>query len=772
MSDPRETFQLECNDLLTDMEEALLVLESNTDDFEQVNAIFRAMHTIKGTSGVFGYDDIVSFTHVAESVLDKVRANELGISSELVAVLLESMDHTKILIEAAISEDTISEENRTNEEQLLARLHSLLGTDEDVSSAIEIEDLGAESQNLEPSESEVLQEVSPFENSNLEGDEFESIDLGNSVASPYWHISIRFDKEILENGMDPLSFFTYLRKMGDIIHLTTLHGNLPLDESFNAENNYLCFELVYDSDVDETKIEETFEFVKEMCSLHILPPNDSLKNYAKLLIDLPEDDELLGDILVASDALSNEELQKVIEINRDGLFEDDVTGTQPANEFSDGVTESFDSPENEISEQITNAVNDVLPEKKSQAKTSNNTQRILRVDAEKLDSLINLVGELVIAGATTNMVATQLGDEKLLESMSGISRLVEEIRDNALNLRMVQVGETFNRFKRVVRDVSKELGKDIKLTINGADTELDKTVVEKIGDPLMHLVRNSMDHGIESAEERQMSGKDVQGNLTLNAYHDAGYIVLEVKDDGKGLDKERILAKALEKSLITENQLLTDQEIYQLVFAPGFSTAEAITNLSGRGVGMDVVNQNIEALRGTVDIDSVPGEGSTVSIRLPLTLAIIDGFLVKVGDSSYVIPLDMVHECIDLSSEDNDDSAQGYINLRGEVLPFLQLRDYFKENGPESSHKSIVVVRQGNRKAGFVVDELLGELQTVIKPMGKILKNLRGISGATILGSGEVAVILDVPNLIQRATKAQNIPHVDSVETNSSQTLH
>ena len=772
MSDPRETFQLECNDLLTDMEEALLVLESNTDDFEQVNAIFRAMHTIKGTSGVFGYDDIVSFTHVAESVLDKVRANELGISSELVAVLLESMDHTKILIEAAISEDTISEENRTNEEQLLARLHSLLGTDEDVSSAIEIEDLGAESQNLEPSESEVLQEVSPFENSNLEGDEFESIDLGNSVASPYWHISIRFDKEILENGMDPLSFFTYLRKMGDIIHLTTLHGNLPLDESFNAENNYLCFELVYDSDVDETKIEETFEFVKEMCSLHILPPNDSLKNYAKLLIDLPEDDELLGDILVASDALSNEELQKVIEINRDGLFEDDVTGTQPANEFSDGVTESFDSPENEISEQITNAVNDVLPEKKSQAKTSNNTQRILRVDAEKLDSLINLVGELVIAGATTNMVATQLGDEKLLESMSGISRLVEEIRDNALNLRMVQVGETFNRFKRVVRDVSKELGKDIKLTINGADTELDKTVVEKIGDPLMHLVRNSMDHGIESAEERQMSGKDVQGNLTLNAYHDAGYIVLEVKDDGKGLDKERILAKALEKSLITENQLLTDQEIYQLVFAPGFSTAEAITNLSGRGVGMDVVNQNIEALRGTVDIDSVPGEGSTVSIRLPLTLAIIDGFLVKVGDSSYVIPLDMVHECIDLSSEDNDDSAQGYINLRGEVLPFLQLRDYFKENGPESSHKSIVVVRQGNRKAGFVVDELLGELQTVIKPMGKILKNLRGISGATILGSGEVAVILDVPNLIQRATKAQNIPHVDSVETNNSQTLH
>jgi len=322
--------------------------------------------------------------------------------------------------------------------------------------------------------------------------------------------------------------------------------------------------------------------------------------------------------------------------------------------------------------------------------------------------------------------------------------------------------------------VSKDIGKDIDLSISGAETELDKTVVERISDPLMHLVRNAMDHGIEKGEDRIKSGKSEKGNLSLNAFHDSGFIVIEVKDDGRGLDKDKILAKAKDKNLISAGQVLTDHEIYKLIFEPGFSTAEKVTNLSGRGVGMDVVKQNIEALRGTVDVDSEVGKGSTVSIRLPLTLAIIDGFLVKVGESSYVIPLDMVHECIDLSTEDDDvhDQTQGYINLRGEVLPFIRLRDYFKEEGREPLHKSIVVVQCGDHKAGFVVDELLGELQTVIKPLGKILQNLKGVSGATILGSGAVAVIIDVPNLIQRATRV--LQHVENniSHSQSSISLH
>jgi len=315
---------------------------------------------------------------------------------------------------------------------------------------------------------------------------------------------------------------------------------------------------------------------------------------------------------------------------------------------------------------------------------------------------------------------------------------------------MVQIGGTFNRFQRVVRDVGKELGKNIELVISGADTELDKTVVEKIGDPLTHLVRNSMDHGIESAELRLARGKPAKGTLKLNAFHDAGSIVIEVSDDGGGLNKERILKKAIERGLVSEGAALSDKEIHNLIFEAGFSTADAVSNLSGRGVGMDVVRRNIQALRGTVDLDSIEGQGSTVRIRLPLTLAIIDGFLVGVGDATYVIPLDMVVECIELGTEDRDSGDKRYLNLRGEVLPYRRLREHFEVQGDAARRENIVVVRYGEHKAGLVVDKLLGEFQTVIKPLGKVFNLIRGIGGFTILGSGEVALILDVPGLMRQ----------------------
>jgi len=321
---------------------------------------------------------------------------------------------------------------------------------------------------------------------------------------------------------------------------------------------------------------------------------------------------------------------------------------------------------------------------------------------------------------------------------------------------MVQIGETFSRFQRVVRDVSKELDKDIELIITGAETELDKTVVEKIGDPLTHLVRNSMDHGIESEERRQADGKPAKGKLMLNAYHDSGSIVIEVGDDGAGLNRDRILQKALERGIVSPNANLSDREIYNLIFEAGFSTAEQVSNLSGRGVGMDVVRRNIEALRGTVELDSTPGEGTTVRIRLPLTLAIIDGFLVGVGDSAYVVPLEMVLECVELSDLDRQAlENRAYVNLRGEVLPFVRLHDHFEIAGNGARRENIVVVQYAGHKAGLVVDQLMGEFQTVIKPLGKMFSKVKGISGSTILGTGEVALILDVPSLIQQAAERE-----------------
>ena len=345
-----------------------------------------------------------------------------------------------------------------------------------------------------------------------------------------------------------------------------------------------------------------------------------------------------------------------------------------------------------------------------------------------------------------------------------MSELVQGTRDGALALRMVPVGETFSRFSRVVRDISKQLGKEIELVVTGGDTELDKSMVDVIGDPLMHLVRNSLDHGIETPEARAEAGKPRTGRLGLNAYHEAGSIVIEVSDDGRGLNRQRILAKATERGLIAHDAVLSDPEVWQLIFAAGFSTADAVTDISGRGVGMDVVRRNIESLRGHISLASTEGHGTTTQIRLPLTLAMIDGFLTLVGGSHYVLPLSVVSECIDVPAECRaaPERACGTFDLRGEVLPYLDLALFYgvaqgparSAPGGERARRSLVVVRDGPVRIGLVVDRLLGEHQTVIKPLSTIFKPLEALAGSTILGSGDVALVLDMQGLMNAAMRA------------------
>lgn len=372
----------------------------------------------------------------------------------------------------------------------------------------------------------------------------------------------------------------------------------------------------------------------------------------------------------------------------------------------------------------------------------------IRVDAEKIDHLINLIGEMVIANANVVQQSIDIKNNELIESVSIVSRMLEDVRESAMQIRMVQIGETFNKFKRIVMDISKKLDKEIELVIKGGETELDKTVIEKITDPLVHIIRNALDHGIEAPADR--GSKNQKGAVILNAYHDAGTVVIEISDDGRGLDKELLYQKGVEKGLIEEGITLSEQEIFKLILQPGFSTASTITDLSGRGVGMDVVSKNIEALRGNIEIKSVKGEGTSFTIRLPLTLAIIDGFLVKVGETFYVAPLDMVVECIELDEIEKDEMrGNNYIDLRGAILPLLNIREFFGEKRVENTRTNILVTHYGGKRYGFIVDELFGEFQTVIKPLGRIFAALRGISGATILGSGKVALILDVPALIK-----------------------
>lgn len=722
----QETFLAESRELLEEMESALLQMEQDPDNEDLINSLFRSAHTIKGTSGVFGFDHVEAFTHTVENVLEKLRAGDLKVESSLIALLLNCRDQIEVLVENAVAEEEPEEDTIQRGSDLQQQLKTYLGEEE-------TKDKKAISKAKSPVE--VLSEGRPVQTDN-------------------WHISLRFSPDVLKNGMDPLSFLRYLRRLGEIVHISTLCDEMPSLKDMDPELNYLGFEIDLATEEDKEAIEQVFEFVRDDCQLTILPPRANISHYAQMIQDLPESDMRIGEILVRSGALTQQELEDALKDQASG-GEDRSAAPKP---LGDVLVEKKLVHEEVVAAAV---------EKQGKSKDSRNTgSRWLRVDAEKLDILINLVGELVIAGAGTNLQAARLGDEELLESMSSMNRLVEEIRDSALRLRMVQIGETFNRFQRVVRDVSKELGKDIELVINGAETELDKTVVEKIGDPLMHLVRNAMDHGIEGADVRLASGKPAQGTLTLNAYHDSGSIVIEVTDDGRGLDKEKILKKAIEKGIVNANAALTDAEIFRLIFEAGFSTADQVTNLSGRGVGMDVVKKNIQALRGTVDVESEAGKGTTISIRLPLTLAIIDGFLVGVGTSSFVIPLDMVLECIELSDEEKEETNhQHYINLRGEVLPFLRLREMFNEQGQRGNRENIVVVQYGGQKAGFVVDALLGEFQTVIKPLGKIFQQIKGISGATILGTGDVAVILDVPNLVQKASQLSN-------EAGSARTIH
>ena len=661
MFEALQTFMAEARGLLEEMELGLLSLEQQPDDKEAINAVFRAAHTIKGSAGLFGLDDIVGFTHHAETLLDKIRDGEVHLNSELVGLFLQCRDHIDTLLTAADQGRSADARMQEIAAELVEQLRAALGE--------------ADAHDAEPS------------SVNADTDATDS--NHNS-----WLIKVQFGLDTYRNGMDPTSFVQYLQTLGQLRVVSTFA--VPEDHAdFDPESCYLGLELEFTGASSEEELYSVFEFVRDDCQLSIVPAGS---NAASLDRDESESSRDLGELLKTASA-----------------------GDAPQ---SNGES------------------------RQSKANAGSN---LIRVHADKLDALINLVGELVTTSAGVSLLAAKHQDSALTEATSDTARLVEDIRESAMRLRMVEIGETFSRFRRVVRDVAKELGKEITLEITGGETELDKSVVERIGDPLTHLIRNAIDHGIETPDVRRAAGKQECGSLKLHAYHESGGIIIEVIDDGAGLNAPKILAKAIQKGLVNPDASLSDAAIAQLIFEPGFSTSEQISNISGRGVGMDVVKRNIEALRGTITIDSQAGAGTTFRIRLPLTLAIIDGFLMGVGEANYVLPLELVQECVELprqAKQAPSETGRSYINLRGEVLPLLRVRDYFDLNGRAARRENVLVVRLGHRKIGLVVDELKGELQTVIKPLGPLFHQLKGVSGSTILGSGEVALMLDVAALL------------------------
>ncbi|MEW6166599.1 MAG: chemotaxis protein CheA [Pseudomonadota bacterium] len=686
------TFLAESSDLLAVMEDAILQIERDGGNREAIAALFRAAHTIKGSAGLFDLNAIVAFAHALETVLDRVRSGELAVDVTLIALLLDCTDQLgAMLAQLAHASD---HDPVAIDERALALQARL--------SAYSAPHRAAPADAAGPAPA------------------LPSPAGADAVVNDAWHVSIRLCPDVMRRGLDPQLLLRELGTLGRT-DITTVCDRMPPAPEMDPECCYLGFEVRLWTDAPAATIEAIFEFVRDDSCIRVLTPHCALADYRELLQALPEGAMRGGEILQSCGALTATERAR-------------ITVAAPA------ATPRGDAP--------CPPPRGEAPERKDAA--------LVRVDAQKLEDLINDVGEMLITSASATLLASAAGTPALQETMGLLNRMVERIRDRTLALRMVEIGDTFRRFQRVVRDVSRELGKDIRLEIAGEDAELDKTVVEKIRDPLTHLVRNAIDHGIEPPEVRRAAGKPPAGTVKLSAYHESGSIVIEVADDGRGLDRDRILRKAVECGLVEPGRTLSDEQVYALIFEPGLSTAEQVSNLSGRGVGMDVVRRNIEALRGSIDVRSRSGHGTRIRIRLPLTLAIIDGFLVEIAGRQFVLPLDIVVECLEMPSGARRATVElGYLELRGEVLACRRLRDLLAIGGSAPKSENIVVVRCGGGKAGLVVDRLRGELQTVIKPLGPLLRNQSGIAGSTILGSGEVALIVDAPALLTSTTRAQ-----------------
>ena len=722
-------FISEAREQVEAIEQLLLQLEADPGDRELLDALFRCAHTVKGSAGIFGLDKVVAFTHHVETLLDKLREGHVALGPQLSTLLLECNDQILHLVDSAGDEGADGQQDAETRADLITRLQASMGDS--------------------PGPNQAASTALP---------------AAPADASKRWHISAQFGSECFRNGMDPLSIIRYLGTMGNVVAIQCDRSVIPTLALIDPEACYLALELGFETTVDRLAIEGAFSFVKDDCQLRILAPPAPVEHFVKLLDAMP-DRPLLGDILVNIGAITQEQLS-------DGLR------TQQAARAGAGAQaprlgDLLQQQAGVAPEVIAAALN---KQNKREGAPGPDDNRYIRVQADRLDDVINLLGELVIAGAGAALVARQTRHGALIEANQHMGRLIEEIRNGTLQLRMVPIGETFARFRRVVRDTAAALGKEVALEIVGGDTEMDKSVVEKIADPLMHLVRNGLDHGLETPAERLAAGKPAQGTLVLSARHESGSILIRIQDDGRGINRDKVLQRAWERGLVDKEVVPPDADILKLIFAPGFSTAETVTNLLGRGVGMDVVGKNIAALRGTVTVSSVFGAGTHIDIRLPLTLAIIDGFLVAVGQSKFIMPLESVVEVIENRPTATALDARGrsVVELRGEVLPVVSLRALYGLETEVPERVSIVVVGSGGGKYGMLVDTLLGQHQTVIKPLGRMFRTLRGISGSSILGNGEVALIFDVTALSELAMHQPTTPSYQSLPPSGepSRTAH
>lgn len=655
-----EVFVQEARDLLERLEQLLLDLEADPGDAGLIDAVFRALHTLKGSGAMFGFDRLAGFVHGFESAFDQVRKGAAPVRRELIAVSLEARDHIRRLLEG---------EETDEGEAVLARLQA-------------------------------------------------AIEAPAAAAAPRrqtWRIRFRLPANVMVTGVNPLALLDELRDLGPCT-VTALTDGLPALEALTPLDCHLAWDVVLTTEHSRDDIEQVFIFVIDEMELDIaeVPPAEERWRLGEILVernDVPPAaveaaaaaQEPIGALLVQAGRLSPDRLASAL-------------GEQQ--------------------------------HVRAEAQASR-TAATVRVPADRLDDMMNRVAELVIAQSKLDQIADASRDLELKSVAEEIARISLDLRDTTMGVRMQPIGALFGRFRRLVRDLAEELGKEVEFVTSGEETELDKTVIERLGEPLIHLIRNAIDHGVEPRDERVELGKPARGRIALSGRHSGAEVIISIEDDGRGLDPDAIRARAETKGLIAPDAVVSDAELFQLIFSPGFSTADRVTSLSGRGVGMDVVKRTVEELRGRIELESELGRGSLMSLRLPLTLAIIDGLLVRVGQARYVIPLAAVEECVELTREREVASQnRSFLNIRNSLVPFMKLRELFGVTADPDPYQKIVVVSAGDQRVGLVVDEVIGDHQTVIKTLSPLHADVPAFSGATILGDGSVALILEISHLV------------------------
>ena len=690
MSQFHQVFFEECFEGLEAMESGLLSLDLGDIDSEVINTIFRAAHSIKGGSGTFGFTVVAGYTHIMETLLDEMRDGRRQVTKPAVDVLLGSVDCLRDMLTSIQNEEDIDMESAAKHQD-----------------ALEIELTGAAGgHGVQESESTPLDVVES--DSYLEEEPEEE-----PLEEQGWKIAFCPYLNLLHTGNDPVRLFRQLSELGELTSTVNIQ-DIPSFAELEPEECNISWELKLVSNATEAEVRDVFSFVEDDCALEFTPlaKPKKVKKVAK-----PKPVAVVEEVHV--ETVTEEAIHVAPPVVKKPVVEADASKNAPKASSS------------------------------------------IRVDTDKIDTLINMVGEVVITQSMLGLIGENFSMDKVGQLKRGLAQLERQTRDlqhSVMNIRMLPISFVFSRFPRLVHDISTQLGKKITLKLVGENTEVDKAVVELINDPLVHLIRNSLDHGIEMPAIRVAAGKSEMGTIELRAYHRGGHIVIEIVDDGGGLDKNRLLAKAIEKGLVEENAILSDKQIFELIFLPGFSTAEKLTDISGRGVGMDVVRRNIQSLGGNIDIISELGKGTTIAIHLPLTLAILDGQSVAVGNETYIVPLVSIIESINITEKMlNKVAGKGEtFKLRNEYLPIIRMREIFNvQSGTATkSNEGVIVVVEGQGAlCGFLVDELLGQQQVVIKSLEANYRRVEGVSGATILGDGSVALILDVPGLVRLSVR-------------------